>query len=59
MKLKEMFKIMLEEEQGYLGMIDGYRLSVEGKEGSIPHIHCVKGNPKKPETVSCISLIRK
>ena len=59
MKLKEIFKVILEEEQGYLGMIDGYRLSVEGKEGSIPHIHCVKGNPKKPETVSCISLIRK
>lgn len=34
MKLKEIFKVILEEEQGYLGMIDRYRLSVEGREES-------------------------
>lgn len=59
MKLKEIIDIIFEEEQGFLGSIDGYRLSVEGKEGTIPHIHCVKGNPKKPESVSCISLTKK
>jgi len=59
MKLKEVIDIIFEEEQGFLGSIDGYRLSVEGKEGTIPHIHCVKGNPKNPESVSCISLIKK
>ena len=47
MKLKEIIDTIFEEEQGFLGSIDGYRLSVEGKEGAIPHIHCVKGNPKK------------
>lgn len=59
MKLKEVIDTIFEEEQGFLGNIDGYRLSVEGKEGAIPHIHCVKGNPKNPENVSCISLIKK
>ena len=59
MKLKEAIDIIFEEEQGFLGNIDGYRLSVEGKEGTIPHIHCVKENPKKPESVSCISLTKK
>ena len=60
MKLKELIhKILFEEEQGFLGMIDGYRFSVEGKEGAIPHLHCIKGNTKFPESVSCISLLRK
>lgn len=59
MKLKEVIDTIFEEEQGFLGSIDGYRLSVEGKEGTIPHIHCVKGNPKNPENVSCISLTKK
>ena len=48
MKFKEAVYIILnEEEQGYLGTIDGYRLSVEANEGPIPHIHCIKGNAKK------------
>jgi len=56
MKLKEVIDTIFEEEQGFLGNIDDYRLSVEGKEGAIPHIHCVKGNPKNPENVSCIII---
>ena len=59
MKLKEIIDTIFEEEQGFLGNIDGYRLSVEGREGAESHIHCIKGNPKKPESVSCISLTRK
>lgn len=59
MKLKEAVDAIFEEEQGFLGTIDGYRLSVEGREGAIPHIHCVKGSPKNPESASCISLIKK
>lgn len=59
MKLKEIIDIILtEEEQGYLGVIDGYRISVEGKEEPIPHIHCVKGDPKHPISVSCIFLVK-
>ena len=45
--------ILLEEEIGYLGTVDGYRLSIEGKEGVIPHIHCVKG-----DLISCIHLTK-
>ena len=48
--------ILTEEEIGYIGTVDNYRISVEGNEGSIPHIHCVKGNPRHPEEVSCIAL---
>lgn len=59
MKLKEAVDAIFEEEQGFLGTIDGYRLSVEGREGAIPHIHCVKGSPKNPESASCISLTKK
>lgn len=57
MIFKKLFSdILNEEEIGYIGFVDGYRLSVEGREGNVPHIHCVKGNPKYPEKVSCIAL---
>ena len=57
MIFKKLFSdILNEEEIGYIGFVDGYRLSVEGREGNIPHIHCVKGSPKYPEKVSCIAL---
>lgn len=57
MIFKKLFlDILNEEEIGYIGTVDGYRLSVEGSEGNIPHIHCVKGSPKHPEKISCIAL---
>lgn len=57
MKFKNFFhNILFEEEIGFLGLVDEYRLSVEGKEGNNPHIHCVKGDPRHPEKVSCIAL---
>lgn len=44
MTLKNLISsILLEEEIGYIGTVDNYRISVEGGEGNIPHIHCVKG----------------
>ena len=43
MTLKNLISsILLEEEIGYIGTVDNYRISVEGGEGNIPHIHCVK-----------------
>lgn len=57
MTLKNLISsILLEEEIGYIGTVDNYRISVEGGEGNIPHIHCVKGDPRHPEEVSCIAL---
>jgi hypothetical protein len=57
MTLREVFSLTLNEEEiGYIGTVDGYRISVEGSEGTIPHIHCVKGDPRHPEKVSCIAL---
>lgn len=53
---KLFFDVLNEEEIGYLGNVAGYRLFVEGSEGNIPHLHCVKGDPRHPEKVSCIAL---
>ena len=57
MKFKELISSILNEEEiGYIGTVDDYRLSVEGREGTVPHIHCIKGDPRHPEKVSCIAL---
>ena len=57
MTFKELVSSILNEEEiGYIGTVDDYRLSVEGSEGTIPHIHCIKGDPRHPEEVSCIAL---
>ena len=57
MTFKEVFSSVLNEEEiGYIGTVDDYRLSVEGSEGTVPHIHCIKGDPRHPEVVSCIAL---
>ena len=55
MTFKELVSSILNEEEiGYIGTVDDYRLSVEGREGTVPHIHCIKGDPRHPEKVSCI-----
>ncbi len=57
MTFKELVSSILNEEEiGYIGTVDDYRLSVEGREGTVPHIHCIKGDPRHPEKVSCIAL---
>lgn len=57
MKFKDIFLTVLNEEEiGFIGLVDGYRISVEGSEGNIPHVHCVKGDPRHPEEISCIAL---